>query len=70
MLWDELQKIGDTRFSSIEELRSVIQPSKHTTETNGEGKKILRSVLQTRGQLERGVKDVVMAAERDNVMCM
>ena len=69
MLWDELNKLGDTRFESQEELRNIIQPSKHTTESNLAGKLILRSVLQNKRQLERGVKDIVKNAVEDNVMC-
>ena len=72
MVWDELQKNEDyaQSFPTIDYLKDIIQPSKHTTESNAVGKSILQSVLQSKEQLIMGINDVVNTALLETVTCM
>ncbi len=72
LLWQLLQRDNPSMVNSIkseEDLRRIIQPKKHTTQSNFEGKQIIRSVMQTREQLLLVVEDICITAIEDNVAC-
>eukprot|EP01116_Phalansterium_solitarium_P019228 TRINITY_DN5309_c0_g1_i1.p1 TRINITY_DN5309_c0_g1~~TRINITY_DN5309_c0_g1_i1.p1 ORF type:complete len:847 (-),score=257.76 TRINITY_DN5309_c0_g1_i1:93-2633(-) len=76
-MWNELQAapsdvLADAALTlkSPEELRQLMQPETHSEATDRLARRVMRSLLQTRAQVERGFEDIVRSAVEQSVNYM